>query len=155
TFGDGEQLTSLRGKSRRFGVSIDQGKLARMVKQRLLLVLPMDIQQERSEFAQSRHCSRLIVDVNAISFVRRNLAPNDDFSAFGIEPEPVEVRSQIHIEDGFNDGAVFAGADHFGGSLRSGQQSEGVHDDRFSGSGFAGKEIKTFFEMKFELIDEG
>src|SRR5262249_11298845 len=154
-FGGGIQLASLEGEGRRFSVSIDQRKLARMVKQRLLLVLPVNIQQERSQFTQSRHCSRLIVDVNAISVVRRNLAPNDEFRAFAIESKPIEVRTHIHFEDGFNDVPALSGANHSSGRLRSRQQSKSVHDDRFSGSGFAGKEIKTFFEMKFELIDEG
>ncbi len=48
----------------------------------------------------------------------------------------------------------FAGTDHFGRGFRAGQQTQGVDDNRLSGAGFAGKQVETGIEVKFELIDE-
>ena len=73
---------------------------------------------------------------------------------FGIESKAIEAASHIHFEDRLDNGAAFARADHFSRSLRSGKESERIHDDGFPGACFARQEIETFFEVKFELIDE-
>ena len=39
-----------------------------------------------------RNGARLIVDVNPIPFIRRDLAPDNDLAAFGIESESIEAR---------------------------------------------------------------
>jgi hypothetical protein len=128
--------------------------LVGMIKQRLLFVLAVDVQQERRELAQNRDRRRLIVDVNPISLVRRDFTADDDFVRFGVKSEPLKFSAQIELEVRFNDRPAFAGADHFRRGLGSRKQAERVDDDGFSGSGLAGKEVKAFFEMKFQMIDE-
>ena len=72
------------------------------------------------------------------------------------ESSPSRSRLGVDVcfEDGFDDGAGFAGPDHFGRGFRAGEQTQGVDDNGLSGAGFAGKQVETVFEVKFELIDE-
>src|SRR5262245_43070081 len=110
-------------------------------------MLAVDIQQQRREFTESRHGARLIVDVDAIAFVGRNLTTNDEFAFFGVETEAIELVPETGFEDRFDDCAALSGTDHFRGGLRSRKQAESVDDDGFSGTCFAGEEIETFLKM--------
>src|SRR6266568_5698503 len=143
-----------RGEIYGFGVCIDQGKLPGIIEQGLLLVLAENVQKQGRQFAQGGNGAGLIVDVDAIALVRRDLSPDNDRGSFRVQSEAVEAGLDIGFENGFNHGARFTGADHFRRSLRSGQKSERVNDDGLSGACFAGEEIKTFFEVKLELIDQ-
>src|SRR5438105_5010648 len=105
-----------------------------MIKKRLLLMLAVDIQQQRGKLAQSRDRRGLVVDVETISFVERYLTPDDELTRFGVEAEPFEMAAEIHFENGFHDGPAFSGTHHFRRRLGSGKQSECVHDDGFSGT---------------------
>jgi len=140
---------------RGIGEGVDQCKLVGTIQQRLLFVLAMDVEKGRSQFAQRRNGARLIVDVNPIPFIRRDLSPDNDLVAFGIESEAIEAGIDVCFKNGLDDGACLTGPDHFGRGFRAGQQSQGVDDNGLSGSGFAGKQVETGIEVKFELVDEG
>src|SRR5262245_47441916 len=129
-----------------------------MIQQSLLFMLAVDVQQERRELAQSRHSAGLVVDVHAVAYVRRYFTADNELMVLhtlGVQAEPVEFDMQVRFEDGFDNRATLSGADHFRRRFRSCQECEGVNDDGFAGAGFARQEIKTFLEMKFEMIDEG
>src|SRR5207249_2133419 len=97
---------------------------------------------------------RLIVDVDAIALVGRDLAPDDDLILFRIQSKTIQLAPHICFEDRLDHGAAFAATNHFSGSLGSRKQSERIDDDGFSGSGFTGQKIETFFEVKLELVDQ-
>src|SRR5207237_423485 len=117
-------------------------------------VLAMDVQQKWRQFTQCRDGAGLVINVNAIALVRRDLAADNDFVPFRVESEPVEIEFDVCFKNRFNDGSRFTCADHFRRGFRTGQQTEGIDDDGFAGAGLAGEQVKTGLEVKFELIDE-
>jgi len=133
---------------------VDQCELVRAVQESLLFVLTMNIQKKWGQSTQRRNRTGLVVDVNPIPFVRRNLAPDDRFFTFGVESEPVEVGFDVRFKNSFDDGSCFPRPDHFGRGFGAGEQTKGVNDDGFSGAGLAGKQVETAIEVEFELVNE-
>ena len=135
---DGEKkVADFRCESLRIRKRVDQRELVGVVQQSLLLVLAVDVEQARRHFPQGRHGTRLVVDVNAIAIVRGNLAADDDLGTFAIKTKAFEFDSHVGLENGFNDSAVFAAADHFRRGFRACKQAKGIDDNRFSGARFA------------------
>src|SRR5215467_3384879 len=106
-------------------------------------MLSMNIQQQGSDFAKGGHGTRLIVDVDAISFIRRYFAPNDDLVAVCVEPKAIEFAVDARLTDGFDHSADFAGSNHIRGSLCPREQSESVDNKGFTGSGFSGQDRQS------------
>src|SRR5262245_27825499 len=125
-----------------------------MVKERLLLMLSVNVQQLRRQFPENRNGCGLVVDVNPISFVRRDFSSDDELAVLSVEAKPVEVVAEFHLEDGFDDRAAFAGTYHFCRCFASRKQAQRIDDNGFAGPSFTGKKVETVFEMKFELIDQ-
>jgi len=153
-FGSNVQLTEFSRRRSQTRICIDENKLARVVQKRLLFVLSMDVQEQRGKIAQSRHCARLVIDEDTISFVRRDLPANDQFALLGIQTELFEFRAQIGLKNCFDNGSAFAGAHHLRRSFRAGKQAQSINDNGFSGSRFARKKIEAVLEMKFKVINE-
>src|SRR5262245_49153288 len=68
-----EKVAYLRSQPGRLGECIDERKLTGMLEQGLLFMLAVNVQQQRSQFPQRRHCSRLVVEVDTVPLVGRNL----------------------------------------------------------------------------------
>ena len=73
----------------------------------------MDIEQGRRQFAQRRYGTGLVVDVDTIAIVGRNLAADDDLGTFAVKTEAFEFGIEVGLEDRFDDSAIFAAANHF------------------------------------------
>src|SRR5262249_45441982 len=144
----------LRGKVGRIGKCIDQGKLAAVIEKRLLLVLAMDVQKQGSQLPQGRDGARLVINVDPVSFVRRNFTSNYNFVTFGIQTKTIERTLKIRLEDCFDDGTSLPRSHHFRRGFSSSKQSERVNDHRFSSARFARKKVETIAEVKFDLVDE-
>ena len=149
-----EKAADFGSHSCRIRKFVDQGELAGIIEEGLLLMLAMDVEKQRRQLTQCRNGAGLVIDVDAIPFVGRDLAADNDVAAFRIQSKSIEVGADVGFKNGFDDGAAFAGADHLAESFRTGKQSERVNDDGFSCAGLAGQEIETFFEVKLELIDQ-
>src|SRR6516162_2272676 len=85
-----EYVSNLRSKLGAIGKRIDQSELTGVIEEGLLLVLTVDVQKQRRQFAQRGNGARLIVNVNAVSLVGRDFAPDDDLVSIGIETELLE-----------------------------------------------------------------
>src|SRR5262249_9807387 len=149
-----EHVSNLRSKLGAIGKRIDQSELSGVIEEGLLLMLTVNVQKQGRQFAQRGNSARLIVDVNAVSLVRRDFATDDDFISLGIQAELVEFALNIPIENRFDNRAGLSGPHHFGRSLGTRKQAESVHDHGFSGACLTRKEIETVAEVKFDLIDE-
>src|SRR5215831_9536317 len=77
-FGGSKDVPDFQCKAGGIGEHINQTELAGVVEQRLLFMLPVDVQQQRSQLPQSRNSGRLVVDVYPISLVRRYFAADDE-----------------------------------------------------------------------------
>ena len=144
----------MRDPSESANVSINASWLD-IVQQGLLFVLTMDVEQAWRQFAQRRYSARLVVDVNAISIVGRNLAADDDLGTFAVKTEAFEFGIDVGLEDGFDDGAVFAATDHFRRWLcePASRPSASTMMD-FPAPVSPDKRLKPSSKVKFELIDE-
>src|SRR5437016_13239664 len=57
------KVPDIFGRRSGFGKSVDEGKLASAVEERLLFVLTMDVQKRRRKLAKGGDGARLVVDV--------------------------------------------------------------------------------------------
>src|SRR5262249_54155525 len=86
------------------GENIDQFELACTIEKSLLFVLAVDIQKPRRDFMKCRNGAGLIIDVDTIPFVGRDLAPDHDLVGLAVEAEAVQIASQVGFENGLDDG---------------------------------------------------
>ena len=124
------------------------------MEQRLLLMLTVNVEEQRRKITQRGYRCGLVIDVDAIPFIGGNLPANDDIASFGIQPQALQSICQVCFENGFHNGSSFTGADHFSGSFGSSEESKCINDDGFSGACLAGKKIEAFFEVELKLINK-
>ena len=64
-------------------------------------------------------------------------------------------RSAFGFEDGGDHGALGPGADDVGGSFVAEKKSEGVDQNGFAGSSFAGEQVEAGGELHGHVVDDG
>src|SRR3954468_14783380 len=117
-------------------------------------MLSMNVQKQRRQVAQGRNRTRLIVDVDAVPLVLRNLPANYDFLIFAIQSEIFQRVTNVGFKYSFDNGARLSGAHHFRRGFGTGQQTESINDNRLSRTRFTGQEIESIAKVKFELVDK-
>ncbi len=123
-------------------VAIENLAMALGAKQRMLLVLSINLHQRRADFAEALHGGEFAVDRDA----RASAALGDHPAHEQFAPPAVAfARGQfrhrglaLELEQSLDDSFFLARADHVGRGARAEQQSERAQDDRFAGAGFAG-----------------
>ena len=119
--------------------------------QKLLIVLPVNISQERRQFFQQRNGHRPAADEGARFSAGQDLALDEQLAVFDFQPGGFQQAAHgglvAHVEDARDSRAGLARADHFGRRAPAQQQAQGVHHDGFAAAGFAGQQIQPRVKM--------
>ena len=128
-------------------------------KQKLLIVLSVDIGQPGREILQQRHRHRAAADEGARLAAGQNLALDEQLAILDLEAgglqQPADGGLVADVEDAGHARAGFAGADHVGRGAAAQQQAEGIHHDGFAAAGFAGQQIEPGVEADAQALDHG
>src|SRR4051794_18859958 len=117
-------------------------------------MLSMNVQQGRSQLAKSGDSAWLIVDVDTIALVGGDFTADDDLVTVAVQTKTLQLGLNVRLKNSFDEGPCFAAADHLCRRFGAGEESQSVHDDRLAGSGFAGQQAETGFEMNLKFVDE-
>ncbi len=152
------QLAHLRQRGRVTAVGIEQGQLLLALQQRLMLVLAVDLQQMRGQFAQLRQRHRAAVDPRARTARGGQHAAQAAMLAIvhGLLAQPgARGGGGSEIEFGADFGALRAAAYQRGVGTRAGEQQQGIDQQRLAGAGFAGDHGQTGAQRDLGLGDHG
>ncbi len=90
-----------------------------------MLVLAVEVDERAGEIAQRGARDERAVDERAAPSLRRHFPPNDDLAAVG------------GVEDRLDGRGLLTRAHEFGGGAAADEESDGSHEDRLAGAGFA------------------
>ncbi len=137
---------------------IQQRELAGARQQRLVLVLAVDLDQQRGQFRELGHGRRAPVDPGARAAVGAQGAPQLALAAIvelGFAQPRQRVGRVVERELGDQLGARGAVADHAAVGAQPGQEAEGVDQQRLAGAGLAGNHGEAGPEFQFGDGDDG
>jgi hypothetical protein len=121
-------------------------------------VLPVDVDQQRPEFAQLRHVGRHAADVAARPAIRIDHAAHQDQVTVGFEilaREPVQHRASGQQRKLRRQLGAFApGADDRCVGTCAQQQPERVDENRLASASFARQRTETRREVEFQPVNE-
>ena len=113
------------------------------VQQDLVLVLSVQIDKAAAKLPQRRTRRERAVHGSAAPTLRRDFAADDDLLA------------GWRLEDGFDRGRLFAGADQVRGRSSTHQEANRSDEDGFAGASFASQDVQARLEFELEPIDDG
>ena len=137
---------------------VEEGQLAAARQQRLVLVLAVDLHQQRGQRAQLRQRGRAAVDPGARAAVGAQGAPQLAAAAIVelLLAQPGQRRGRaVERELGVQLGALGAVADHAAVGAQPGQEAQRVDDQRLAGAGFAGHDGEPRPELELGGGDDG
>ena len=123
------------------GKAVEQRDVLVRIEQRLMLVLPVQLDQSAAKLAERGRGRERVVDERAAAALRRDLAAHDDFVA------------AVPLEDGLYGRGLFAGAHEVGARASADEQVDGFDEDRLSRAGFAGEDVEPRLELHLERFD--
>src|SRR5258708_31102743 len=126
--------------------------------QGMLLVLSVDLDQRRADFAEALYGGEFAVDHDPRASAAFGDHPaHDEFAASAVAFARGQFRHRgltLELEQPFDDSFFLAGANHVGRRARAEQQSERAQDDGFAGAGFAGEDIEAGAELEMSFLDD-
>jgi len=127
-------------------------------KQRMLLVLSIDLDQRRAYLAEALHRGEFAVDRDSRASAALGDHPaHEQLAAAAVAFARGQFRHcglAFELEQSLDDCFFLAGADHVGRCARAEQQPERVQDDRFAGAGFAGQHVEAGAELEIGFLDD-
>ena len=136
--------------------SIQHVALRIRVKQKLLIVLSVDIRQVGRQFPEERGRHGPPSHKGARFAAGQDFPFDEQLALFHFQPERLQQTADRHIfpyiEDAGDARAGFSGADHVGRGASAEKQSEGIHHDGFAAAGFTRQEIQPGVEMNSQAI---
>ena len=119
--------------------------MALRIEQRLVLVLPVQLDERRRLLAERRGGDERVVDERAAAPLRVDVAADDQRrSTFGRPHRTPPAR-----------GLCLAGADEIGRRAAAHEQADGLDEHRLARPGFAGQDVQTRLEFDLDRIDDG
>ena len=153
----------LPGRGRLGGVDpaigVEQGAVAARVEQAAIVMLAVDLDQQRAELAQQAGRDRLIVDEGAAAAVGLGDAADDERLA-GLAVEPVLGEQGQggmigrQLEGDADHRLRLAGADQPAVGPHAEREAERVEQDRFARPGLAGQHAEARPELEVERVDQ-
>ena len=131
--------------------------MGRGVDESALVMLTVNLDQDRPERAQHLDADRLIVDEGARATVGELRPPHDQFIfAHKVIVDQHAARRMIFGDVKGGDHLAMLGtlAHQSGIAAGAERQREGVEQDRFASAGFAGKRSKAGAEIDVQAIDQ-
>src|SRR6185369_15677447 len=128
------------------------------IEKRLLIPLPVNVDEKRAQIAEQRVCGELIVDEDLVSAGGRNLAANYEFvrgRQTCIIKERFEFRIRSHREEPLDRSAFTARLQQFAGKSSTDQHAERVDNDRLARPRLTRKQIEPILKLNLQTIDEG
>ena len=112
------------------------------IEQLLMLVLAMQLDEPVRKILERRRGRERAVDERAASALRGDLASNDQLAAvFG-------------LEDRFDGGEIFAGANEILSRASAEQEPDGFDEDGFASAGFASQDVERLFKVDGHRLDD-
>jgi len=112
------------------------------IEQRLVLVLPVQLNKTSREIAQRARGGQGAVYEGSASPLRSDVAADD------------ELTTVSGFEDGFDRRLSFAGSDEIQGCPRAQQQSDRLDEDGFARSGLARQNVEAGLELDVNGLDD-
>ena len=134
--------------------------MAARIDQAAVVVLAVNFDKRRGDFAQQRHADRLIVEKGLRSAVRLELALEDQRFAgldlqFGILDDAAHrLWKRSEFEAGRHACPAFAGAHESAVGPIAEHQPERVEQDRFTRTGLAGEDAEAPGKLQVERLDQ-
>ncbi len=152
------------------GIAIQQGAMAARIDEATVVMLAVQLDQQRGDAAQKRHADWLVVDESlgaqptVLAIGRRarepQVAANDQgFTGFQLDPCLVEGLGERcgpagKLERGGNAGLVFARAQQGGIGAIAEHQPQRIEQDRLAGTRLAGQDAESRPEREVECLDQ-
>ena len=128
-------------------------------KQKLLLVLSVDIRQVRRQVFEQGHRHRPAADKGARFAAAQDFALDEQLALLDFEPggfqQAADGRMIAHIEDARHAGAGFSGADSLRRSAAPQQQAKGVHHQGLAAAGLARQQVQSGVEADAQALHHG
>ena len=152
-----ESLPCRRRHGLEAAVGVDQRAMGRRIGQCALVVLPMDLDQSRSQSAQRLGADVLIIDVGARAPVGELDSSEDqlvaDFDVAPVEQRPRDVPRR-QFENRRDLALRLAVAHQAAVSARAERERQRIQKNRLPRAGLAGQDRQTRREFEVQLIDQ-
>jgi hypothetical protein len=141
------------------GVGIEHGELAVLREQRLVLVRPVQVDEEAPERLQQREGAGRAIDEllvpRAEDPLHHERVPLAGFEASVLEEGVDLVEVRVELEDRLDRTEALAGADEVVVGPLAEDELERTDDHRLAGAGLAGDADEAGPELPGEVVDEG
>lgn len=127
------------------------------VEKRVVLVLPVDLDQSLPDASERGKGNRNPVDHGPTPTGRKNFSADGDLPVHLLDPQPQFLESQIGggVKDGFNRSLLFPRSNQIAVRALSTHEAEGVDDDGFPRTRFSGQEVEARTELDLGRCDDG
>ena len=116
------------------------------IEQRLVLVLPMQLDQRRCLIVECRRRHERVVDERPAAPLRVDVTPDDQCLA-GLHVGHVKLRLDVCL--------CLARTDQIGGRAAAHQQPDSLDEHRLAGASFAREDVQARLEFNLDRIDDG
>ncbi len=122
--------------------------MALRIEQRLVLVLPVQLDERRCLVAERRGRDERVVDERAAAPLRVDVAADDQ--------RPVEPAvGHVELSPATLRALCLARADEVGRGAAAHEQADRLDEHRFACPGFAGQDVQARLEFDLDRIDDG
>ena len=136
---------------------VEDLQMVAVPEERLMLMLPVDVDEELCYLPELRECHGLIIDLD---FRTRSgdLPADDELPVLRLDVErpqlPDEFLAEI-TEDKLHESIRLSAADHVPAGLRAQRKIDGADQDRLSGTRLTGQNIEPWLELHLGGVDQG
>ena len=138
------------------GKQIQIPQVVCLIEQLLGIVLAVDVNQLNTQLSQQRHCNRTAIDPADIFTIQPDFSLNQQFLRLILHLifcKPIQ-RADTG-KHGTDKGLVTAGTNHVPVGPFAQNGADGVDDNGFTGTGLAGKHVKSRIKGNIRLFNDG
>src|SRR5437588_11690085 len=143
------------------GVEVENVALCVRLEQRLRLVLPVQVDQQRAELREGAHRARAAVHPGAGSPFPADLPFQYQSTVVRLHPQGGKGRQKAgeggrgEFEGALDHGLLSTGTDDVARGALAQQQGQGVHQHRLARTGFAGEDVQARSKREGDVGDDG